>query len=92
MILHGEADRLVPHAQGELLYSMLSDACHDTIFVSLPTAGHGPAWDFLGDDTVREGATIRSTSRSDCFPTEPTIYSPDMDTVIDFFKQNLVNI
>src|SRR5215207_8480739 len=42
MILHGNSDPLVPHNQGEQLYMELNKACHDAVFISLPTAGHGP--------------------------------------------------
>jgi acetyl esterase/lipase len=86
MILHGQSDPLVPYAQGELLYNSLSDACHDTIFITLPDAGHGPASDFLRDDATRAGATIRSTSSDGCAVSQPTPYTPDTDTVIGFLR------
>jgi len=86
MILHGVPDPLVPHAQGELLYSTLSAACHDAIFISLPKAGHGPAWDFLSDDDVREGATMRSTLRNGCVEAGPDSYTPDINTIVDFLR------
>jgi acetyl esterase/lipase len=40
MILHGQADQLVPHAQSILLYNALRAACHDATFFSVPNAGH----------------------------------------------------
>ena len=62
MILHGGSDPLVPHNQGEQLYMALNKACVDAVFISLPTAGHGPWNGFLTDDALREAATMRSTS------------------------------
>lgn len=92
MILHGVPDPLVPHAQGELLYSTLSAACHDAVFISLPKAGHGPAWDFLTDDNVRDGATMRSTSRNSCTVVGPENYKPDMNTIVEFLQRALVEM
>lgn len=92
MILHGVPDPLVPYAQGELLYLALSEACHDAIFISLPEAGHGPAWDFLSDNNVREGATLRSTSRSGCTVVGPESYKPEMSTIIEFLQRTLAEI
>ena len=42
MILHGGSDPLVPHNQGEQLYMALNKACRESVFISLPEAGHGP--------------------------------------------------
>jgi dipeptidyl aminopeptidase/acylaminoacyl peptidase len=42
MILHGGSDPLVTHNQGEPLYMALNKACLESVFVSLPRAGHGP--------------------------------------------------
>lgn len=89
MIFHGQSDPIVPHAQGELLYSTLSAACHDAIFISLPTAGHGHASSFLTDDSIREGTTRRLTSNDDCSVVEPENYTPDEDTIIDFLYDAL---
>jgi acetyl esterase/lipase len=86
MILHGESDPLVPHAQGELLYQALNKACHDAVFISLPKAGHGPAPAFLTDDTVRAGATIRSTANAGCAVKMPDLYTPSIDSIIDFLR------
>ena len=61
LILHGGSDPLVPHNQGELLYMALNKACLDSVFVSLPKAGHGPWNGFLTNDATREAATMRST-------------------------------
>jgi acetyl esterase/lipase len=92
MILHGESDPLVPHAQGELLYQALNKACHDAVFISLPLAGHGPAPMFLTDDTARSGATTRSTASpatasAECKVSPPALAQPGFDTVIAFLTK-----
>jgi acetyl esterase/lipase len=87
MILHGNSDPLVPHNQGEQLYMALNKACADAVFISLPKAGHGPWNDFLTNDGVREGATMRSTTAAGCTITNPTPYTPSWQTVIDFLDK-----
>jgi acetyl esterase/lipase len=89
MILHGQSDPLVPHNQGELLYQALNKACRDAVFISLPTAGHGPAPGFLSNDGIRAGATIRSTAAADCAVENPKPYTPTWETVVEFLRKNL---
>ncbi len=89
LILHGDSDPLVPHNQGERLYMALNKACRDAVFISLPTAPHGPWNAFLTDDTLREAATIRSTSSNGCKVTNPMPYTPTWETVIGFLDQHL---
>ncbi|UBU08659.1 cellulose binding domain-containing protein [Nonomuraea gerenzanensis] len=40
MVLHGQADFLVPHGQSVLLYNRIKAACGDLTFVSVPGADH----------------------------------------------------
>lgn len=89
MILHGESDPLVPHAQGEWLYQALNKACHDAVFVSLPKAGHGPPADFLLNPRLGEGATIRSTSAEGCRVMTPEPYRPGLWTILNFLDAHL---
>ena len=89
MILHGDSDPLVPHNQGERLYMALNKACRDAIFISLPTAGHGPWYDLLTNDAVRQAATRRTTASAGCTFTNPVPYTPTWKTVIDFFDTYL---
>jgi acetyl esterase/lipase len=89
MILHGQSDPLVPHNQGELLYQTLNKACRDAIFISLPTAGHGPAPQFLTNDALRAGATIRSTVAKGCIVENPKAYTPTWGTIVDFLREKL---
>lgn len=89
MILHGQSDPLVPHNQGELLYQALNKACRDAVFISLPTAGHGPAPGFLTNDAVRAGATIRSTAVANCAVENPQAYTPTWETIADFLRASL---
>jgi acetyl esterase/lipase len=88
MILHGDSDQLVPHNQGEQLYMALNKACKESIFISLPKAPHGNWNGFLTSDSLREAATMRSTS-SDCSVVNPTPYTPTWKTVIDFLDKYL---
>lgn len=89
MILHGGSDPLVPHHQGEQLYMALNKACLDAVFISLPRAGHGPWNGFLTNDTIREGATIRSTSAAGCAVVNPTPAVPTWKTVVEFLDKYL---
>ncbi|MFK7848731.1 MAG: alpha/beta hydrolase fold domain-containing protein [Rhodothermales bacterium] len=89
MILHGQSDLLVPHNQGERLYMALNKACKDAVFLSLPLAGHGPVRGFLEDDTLRAGATLRTTSSAGCEATEPQLVKPSWDLLIDFLNEKL---
>ncbi len=92
MILHGNSDPLVPHNQGESLYMALNKACLEAVFISLPTAGHGP-WDgFLTSDAMRVAATIRSTSAAGCRVTNPAPYTPSWKTVIDFLDKHVKGV
>ena len=89
MILHGNSDQLVPHNQGEQLYMALNKACRDAVFISLPKAPHGNWNGFLTSDSLREGATTRSTSATGCTVTNPAVQTPTWQTVIDFLNKSL---
>jgi acetyl esterase/lipase len=89
MIFHGEADRHVPYVEGMHLYQALNKACRDAVFVSLPKADHGPAPHFLTDETLNQGATIRSTASAGCTVQNPDFYRPTWATVTDFLDRNL---
>jgi acetyl esterase/lipase len=89
MILHGQSDPFVPHNQGERLYQALMHACRDAIFISLPFAGHGPAPDFLSNDSIRAGATHRSTVSAGCLVSGPDQVTPGFDTLIEFLETHL---
>jgi acetyl esterase/lipase len=89
MILHGGSDPLVPHNQGEQMYMALNKACLESVFISLPKAGHGPRNGFLNDDAIREAATLRSTSADGCAVKNPTPSVPTWKTVIEFLDKHL---
>ncbi len=89
MILHGGSDPLVPHHQGEQLYMALNKACLESVFISLPKAGHGPWNAFLTNDAVREAATMRSTSAAGCAVSNPLPFTPVWKTVTDFLDTHL---
>lgn len=89
MLLHGERDEKVPYSQSALLYDTLSKACDEAMFISLPKGGHGQQIEFLTDDAVREGATLRSTSAGTCKATEAIAVTPSWKTVVDFLGRSL---
>ena len=91
MILHGGSDQLVPHNQGEQFYMALNKACKDAIFISLPKAPHGNWNGFLTNDSLREAATIRSTSSAGCAVVNPTPLTPTWKTVTDFLDKYMKN-
>lgn len=91
MILHGEHDALVPHAQGEALYQALNKACHDAAFVSFPMADHGTWVRMLTDLTLAYGATIRSTAAAGCRTVLPAPVEPDWNLVVGFLDRALMN-
>jgi acetyl esterase/lipase len=91
LILHGNSDPLVPHQQGEALYMALNKACRDATFVSLPKAGHGPWVRFLTDETMQEGAFVRSTSSQGCTIQNPAPGKPSWNMILDFLDRHLKN-
>ncbi|NBC36576.1 alpha/beta hydrolase fold domain-containing protein [Novosphingobium sp. FSY-8] len=89
MILHGRADPLVPHNQGERLYKALAHDCREARFYSLPLAGHGPAWDFLQKAEIAANATLETSSSAGCTTTAPVMAQPGWGAVIAFLKSAL---
>jgi hypothetical protein len=67
----------------------LNKACKDAVFISLPKAGHGSVNGFLTSDSVREAATMRSTSSAGCAVTNPVPYTPTWKTITDFLDRSL---
>jgi len=89
MIIHGDSDPLVPHAQGELLYQALNKACHDAVFISLPVAGHGVWYSMMNDPALVAAATRRSTSSKGCAVENPKPYVPTAATIVEFLDAHL---
>jgi acetyl esterase/lipase len=89
MILHGRADTLVPHQQGERLFKALAHSCNEAIFYSLPLAGHGPSWDFLEKAETKAGATVESVARAGCKVAPPQLAEPGWSAVIAFLNTHL---
>jgi acetyl esterase/lipase len=89
MILHGERDALVPHAQGEAFYQALNKACHEAAFVSFPLAIHGQWYQMLTDPKLAYGATIRSTAAQGCKISNAQPVVPSWGIVIDFLDRHL---
>lgn len=84
ILMHGQADPLVPHGQSVLLYEALKAACVDVQFFSVPNAGHG-TFDVL--NASHHGAQTVYTS-SGC---EETITNgspnPSVDLVDEFLRE-----
>lgn len=89
MIIHGGSDALVPHEQGESLYQALNKACHDAVFISLPTAGHAVWSRMMSDTTLIAAATRRSTTSKGCTVENPRPYAPTWATITDFLDKYL---
>lgn len=89
MIVHGENDALVPHAQGAELYQALNKACHSSVFVSMPLAPHGLWNKMLTDPDMAYGTTIRSTDGETCAVTTPKPGTFNWSTIVAFFDAHL---
>lgn len=89
LIVHGAADALVPHAQGEMLYHALARACRTASFVSLPVAGHGNWSGMLTDPKLGYGATIQSTTPADCGATAPVPVAMGWPVLVEFLDAHL---
>ncbi|MER5185091.1 alpha/beta hydrolase [Streptomyces sp. NPDC002896] len=87
LILHGQADRIVPYGQGRALYSALAEAGRDVTMISLPHAGHGPWNDFLTDPRTKQDAF--SVSSRGGRATGDRAADPTWDTVGEFLRRNL---
>jgi acetyl esterase/lipase len=88
MLLHGQADPLVPHGQSQILYSALRDRCRDAQFFSVPGAGHSMSEVMSAS---RFGTQTVYTARN-CQQTITTgTPNPTWDT-IDAFLRRVLNI
>ena len=63
LIVHGQADQLVPHHQSELLYEALAAAGADVTFVSIP--GNRHEHPYLADASHSYGRTVHTTRAAD---------------------------
>jgi len=54
LLIHGDADQLVPIRNSEVMYAALREAGVTTEFIAIPHAGHG----FRGDDSERARAAL----------------------------------
>src|SRR5690606_329108 len=83
LLLHGQADNVVPHAQTVIFYDALKAACVDTRFFSVPGAGHSHAdvtsASRYGQQTVRTVDGCRETV------TQGTP-NPSWDTIAAFLE------
>ncbi|MEO0033104.1 MAG: hypothetical protein RIS94_2862 [Pseudomonadota bacterium] len=88
LIVHGGADALVPHAQGEALFHALARGCRTASFISLPVAGHGNWSGMLTEPRLGYGATIQSTTE-DCGATVPRPVTMGWGVLIEFLDAHL---
>ena len=89
MIVHGENDQMVPHAQGERLYQVLNKACHEAAFISLPLATHGGWYKMMTDPKLAYGMTLRSTQAAGCKTSPPAPVTPSWDLIVGFIDKAL---
>jgi acetyl esterase/lipase len=61
LILHGQADELVPHGQSVLLFEALEDRCLNATFHSIPGVGHSTS--FVFDTSQASEQTVHQTTR-----------------------------
>jgi acetyl esterase/lipase len=86
MLLHGQADNLVPHGQSQILYEALRSACTDAQFFSIPGAGHGTG-DVL-NPSRHTSHTVRTTTG--CGETVTTgSPDPSWSLIADFLDEAL---
>lgn len=60
LIIHGQADQIVPHQQSELLFAALIEHGNSARFYSIPGAKHEHPW--LDDARIAEGYVVRDTA------------------------------
>ncbi|WP_328475757.1 alpha/beta hydrolase [Actinoplanes sp. NBC_00393] len=84
MILHGQQDTLVPHAQSILLYNALRAKGSEATFFSVPGAGHD--WQQVLDPANHTGHTVYRTRDGS---ERITVGAPDpsWDTIDRFLRQ-----
>ena len=84
LIVHGQADPLVPHHQSELLFQSLWDVGADATFVSIPDLGHEHP--FI-DDPTRSRDRIVATTRptDDAVVAELRLNGPTWAAIHRFF-------
>lgn len=61
LILHGQADELVPHGQSELLFDRFEHRCLAATFHSIPGVGHSTS--FVFDTSLADEQTVHQTDR-----------------------------
>jgi acetyl esterase/lipase len=86
LIVHGQADLLVPHHQSELLYRALARRCNEVTFYSLPLAGHSYA--LLSDPALTEGQ-VRYESRRCRERVSSRARPVQWDTLVAFMREHL---
>jgi acetyl esterase/lipase len=86
MILHGQADRLVPHAQSILLYNAIRANCGRAEFFSVPGADH--SYPQILDPARHDAQTVYQTEGC---REHITVGSPDptFDTIESFLHEAL---
>lgn len=86
LLVHGQADGLVPHGQSVLLYDALKAACRNARFISVPGANHGLS-DVMAASRFGTQAVFTNTG---CQSTTATgSPNPTWETVIGFLNTAL---
>jgi acetyl esterase/lipase len=86
MLLHGQADTLVPHGQSAILYTAIRNVCGDAQFFSVPGAGHSTS-DVMSSS--RFGSQTVRTARNCQETVSVGTPNPSWDTIDSFLRRAL---
>jgi acetyl esterase/lipase len=87
LIVHGQADLLVPHHQSELLYAALKRRCNEVTFYSLPVAGHST--ELLSNPALTAGQVRFETRHCGRERISRPLRPVQWDTLVAFMREHL---
>jgi acetyl esterase/lipase len=87
LIVHGQADLLVPHHQSELLYAALKRRCNEATFYSLPVAGHST--ELLSNPALTAGQVRFETRHCGRERVSRPVRPVQWDTLVAFMREHL---
>jgi acetyl esterase/lipase len=85
LILHGQADELVPHGQSVALFEAFEDRCLAATFHSIPGVGHSTG--FVFDTSQATEQTVYRTAR--CRTTSWEGFRRDSEPDLDYWERFL---
>jgi acetyl esterase/lipase len=87
LIMHGQADELVPHGQSVALFEALEDRCLAATFHSIPGVGHSTS--FVFDTSQATGQTVYRTAR--CRTTSWDGFRRNSEPDLDYWERFLAH-